>query len=62
MIGYGLTLADPYEWAKVSFVLGQRLTLAERGALAFAVLRSMEPEDRRLVMNAAHYNMLEPVR
>jgi hypothetical protein len=43
-VGYSLLLADADAWHGLTLVLTARLTPQERGAMAWAVLRSLTPE------------------
>ena len=52
IVGYGLALDDARSWWAVAWVLARRLTLAERGALAFAALVALEPAEREAVVAA----------
>lgn len=52
VVGYGLAADDARSWWSVAFVLAHRLTLAERGALAFAALVALEPAERAAVIAA----------
>ena len=60
MLGYALTLDDAGGWHGFSRVLAARLTLAERGALAFAALRSLDPDARAEVSRAAFHDEPAP--
>lgn len=42
-LGYALTAGDFSAWERFSILLALRLTRQERGALAWAALRSLEP-------------------
>lgn len=53
MLGYTLLSDTPDAWNGLSVVLQSRLTVEERGKLAFAALRALDPDQRELVMRAA---------
>jgi len=53
MLGYVLLSDTPEAWAGLSVVLLARLTVEERGKLAFAALRALEPRHRQIVLDAA---------
>lgn len=53
MLGYVLLADSPDAWNGFSVVLQARLTVEERGKLAFAALRALDPDQRELVMRAA---------
>lgn len=53
MLGYALTLGDTRTWWGLARVLTARLTMAERGALAFAALHSLDPDARAEVAEVA---------
>lgn len=54
-LGYALTSDSPEAWHGLAFVLGARLSVAERGKLAFAALRSLEPDEREVTFQAAQF-------
>ena len=53
MLRYALTLRDHNAWVALTAVLIARLTAAERTALAFAALKSLNAEHATLTANAA---------
>jgi hypothetical protein len=53
MLGYSLTLGTADAWAAFIFVASARLSMAERGALAFCALNSLDPDDAELTAAAA---------
>jgi hypothetical protein len=53
-VGYALTANLPVLWHDLSLIFIARLTGVERAALAFAALRSLDPEDRERIFEAAH--------
>lgn len=55
MLSLTLFLDEPRHWTMLSFVLLSRLTERERGMLAWAALRSLDPEPRELVCEMAHW-------
>lgn len=52
-LGYTLTLGDPAAWWDLSSILAGRLTLSERAALAFMVLKALDDEAAQMVAEAA---------
>ena len=55
MLGYALTLDSADLWHGASAVWAARLTTNELASIAFAALRALEPDDRELTFNAAHW-------
>ena len=53
MLNYALTLGDQQTWIEAAAVWAARLTSAERSALAFAALKSLNSEHAALAVNAA---------
>lgn len=53
MLGFALVADDAMVWHQAAFVWSARLTLAERGALAYAALRSLPDQDAETVAEAA---------
>lgn len=49
MLGYALTMGDADAWAGFSFVAAARLSEAERAGIAWASLRSLEPDNAEQV-------------
>lgn len=49
MVGHALTLADYEAWSGAAFVFRARLSAAERAALAWAALRSLDREQAEAV-------------
>ena len=53
MLGYVLTLETPDAWWSLAQVLATRLTVQERGSLAFMALMSLERDDALMTAEAA---------
>ncbi|MEY8838948.1 hypothetical protein AB9K41_07955, partial [Cribrihabitans sp. XS_ASV171] len=53
MLGYCLTLGTFEAWSGFSFVAAVRLDAAERAALAFAALKSLDPDQAELTAAGA---------
>ena len=53
MLGYTLVLGTVEAWQGLAFVAAVRLDVEERAALAWAALRSLDPETRALTVEAA---------
>lgn len=51
VLGYALVLGDFEDWEAASVIWQARLTGAERAALAWAALRSLDDDDAREVAN-----------
>ncbi|OWV52190.1 hypothetical protein CDZ97_26595 [Mameliella alba] len=61
MLGYTLTLGTSDAWSGFSDVAAARLSTEERAALAFASLRSMNPDHAELTARAAIRSAGAPV-
>lgn len=57
-VGYALTLGDADGWHGLSQVLTARLTPAERAALAYAALQSLNDDTAYLTASAALFGVL----
>jgi hypothetical protein len=57
MLGYALTLNDPAIWGDTAAIFALRLSPPERAALAYTALRTLEPEAREAVFDAAHWGL-----
>ena len=57
MIGFALVAGDPALWPATSLVLQCRLTTLELSGLAFAAMRTLEPDDRQAVFDAAQWGV-----
>jgi hypothetical protein len=56
MLGYALTLDDdPTIWTTTSAIWARRLTSTEFASIAYAALSALEPADREMTFNAAHW-------
>ena len=62
MLGYALTLGDFAGWAAASAVWAVRLTAEERAALAWAALKSLEPEQAEAVAETVFGVQPDPLR
>jgi len=58
MVGYALTADDPVIWVQTAAILAHRLTVRETAFLAYAALRTLEPEVREQVFDAAHWGVV----
>ncbi|MES2665413.1 MAG: hypothetical protein V4712_04885 [Pseudomonadota bacterium] len=55
MLGFALTAGTPDLWHGTITVWTARLTTAELASIAYAALRALEPADREMTFNAAHW-------
>jgi hypothetical protein len=58
MLALSLFLDDPLQWLRLAKVMNAGLSGRERGMLAFAALRSLEPDPREAVFDAAHWGVV----
>ncbi len=58
MLGYALTIGTPDAWNTAGFVFGARLTTAELASIAYSALRALDPDDREMTFNAAHWGAI----
>ena len=61
ILGYTLTLGDTEAWSGFCLLASARLTVAERAALAFMALKSLNREDARETAEAALAGIGAPI-